>query len=313
MRLAIHLTMTPHPITSIEQSPANGDQAQGLRALVAQRRSCHAGRSSSTRTCRSIVVAGGKGGTGRSIVALNLAVAFAQRGQVVGLLDASSEFGSIEMLAGINGYWNLSHVLQGCRRFEEVVQHGPQGIQIISGVSCLTERFANQNSTRLGNKTVEQLLEFERQIDWLIVDASAASPTSAREFAWAADDLLVVATPETTAVAEAYASVKTFASGGSPRLGLLINQADSAAQAQQILDHLQHAAHSFLDVDLHRRGFIPRDSSVSASVSRREPFVSQSPKSAATAAVEQLAQRWTRPARRENEICFFERLQKGDE
>ncbi|WP_010586986.1 P-loop NTPase [Schlesneria paludicola] len=305
--------MSQTPLTSTEQQRAGSDQAHGLRALVAQRRASNAGRTSTARTCRSIVVAGGKGGTGRSIVALNLAISLAQRGQAVGLLDASSEFGSIELLCGMNGYWNLSHVLQGCRQFDEVVHQGPLGIKIISGASCLTERFCERDSSRLGLNTVEQLLEFERTVDWLIVDASGASPTSSREFAWAADDLLVVATPETTAVAEAYASIKTFASGGSPRLGLLINQAESAAQAQQILDHLQHAAHSFLDVDLHRRGFIPRDSVVSASVSRREPFVLQSPKSAATAAMEQLAQRWTRPARRENEVCFFERLQKGDE
>ena len=305
--------MSSTPITSTEQRHSSGDQAQGLRALVAQHQSKKEVLVSTDRRCRSIVIAGGKGGTGRSIIALNLAVSLARQGQSVGLLDGSADFGSIELLCGMNTYWNLSHVIQGCRRFEEVVHDGPSGVKVISGVACLAECFSEDVTSASAKNVFVRMLELERTLDWLIVDASGASSTSSREFAWAADDLLVVATPEATAVAEAYASIKTFASGGSPRLGLLVNQAESAKQAQQILDHLQHAAHSFLNVDLHRRGFIPRDAAIPMSVRQRMPFVRQSPHSAATAAVEQLAQRWTRPVRRENQICFFDRLNKSDE
>ena len=160
---------------------------------------------------------------------------------------------------------------------------------------------------RLPNSLFDQLHTYERQLDWLIVDASGASSAWVQNFASAANDLLIVTTPEPTAVAEAYASVKSLAMTGT-RLGTLINQADGVEQAQQILGRLQQVADSFLQVDLHRRGFIPRDVAVPKSVADRVPFVMQSPESPAATAVRQLAQRWTRPKQFSGNAGFFFRF-----
>jgi len=295
-------------ISPAEKHHIGGDQARSLRALAAGRATSAEACPSMGRGCHSIVVAGGKGGVGRSVIALNLAVMLAQRGDSVGLLDASPDMGNIELLSSLNGYWNLSHVVQGCRQLNEVLLRGPAGVNVLSGASCLAD--PETLLTQKVDLILQQLSTFEQKLDWLIVDASGGASAVTREFAIAADDLLIVTTPESTAVAEAYAAVKSLASATRPRLGLLVNQADSPAQAQRILDHLQQAAHSFLHVDLHRRGFIPRDVVVPVSVNARIPFVLQSPTSSATLALQTLVQRWTRPQAHDRETSFFSRLRK---
>ncbi len=290
---------------------SGGDQARGLRELVARRmastemvhRDSHDGPA---RRCHTIAVTGGKGGVGRSVIALNLAISLAQRGGSVGLLDASPDFGNIELLCGLNGYWNLNHVLQGSRQLDDVLLTGPAGIHILSGASCLTDSASSPDS--VADCLNASLCSFEKQLDWLVVDASGGAAESTRDFALAADDTLIVATPELTAVAEAYSSVKSMALSSRSRLGLLVNQADSADQAHRILDRLQQAAHSFLQVDLHRRGFISRDGAVAASVNDRVPFVIQAPDSPAAIELVKLALRWTRPHRSDGTTSFFSRL-----
>jgi flagellar biosynthesis protein FlhG len=261
-----------------------------------------------SNSCHTIVVAGGKGGVGRSVIALNLAVALSQRGDRVGLIDASPGCGNIAMLSATEGYWNLGHVLQGCRQLDDVVSTGPAGIKVLSGAACVATR--NTNDETMDNRVFEQITAFERGLDWLVVDASGGASSLSRPFVEAADDVLIVTVPEATALTDAYASVKSFALFQGPRMGLLVNQSESADLASRILDRLQHAAHSFLQVDLHRRGYLTRDSAVAASVNTRHPFVLQSPTSPASLAMKQLAQHWTRFERSTSAGGFFSRLRQ---
>lgn len=292
--------------TTSENRPFGGDQARGLRALAAHRAEPAKFDSTAVNKCHTIVVSGGKGGVGRSVIALNLAVTLSQRGSNVGLLDASPDLGNIDLLCGLNGYWSLPHVIQGSRQLGDVLLKGPAGVTILTGAASLP--CINSDCSPNRSKMFDQLTSMERELDWLIVDASGSACELTREFAFAADDVLIVATPEPTAVAEAYASVKSLSSNRRSRLGLLVNQADSELQAQRILDRLQQAAHSFLRVDLHRRGYIPRDVAIPMSVNGRVPFVIQSPESAATHALNRLCQRWIRPGLPEGTSGFFCRL-----
>ena len=224
----------------------------------------------------------------------------------VGLVDASPDYGSVELLCGLSGYWKMAHVLNGCRELSEVVLDGPGGIRILPGGADLIGEHGPRSERH--EMLVRQLIAFERQLDWLVVDASGGGMETSRAFIEAADDLLIVATPEPTSIAEAYATVKTHALTNRPRLGLLVNQAESADQAQRILDRLQQAAHAFLQVDLHRRGCIPRDRAVVESVSRQVPVVVGWPESASSQSLLQLAQRWTRLPHRNEASSFLARM-----
>ena len=227
------------------------DQALELRALVAKRKDSATDGASNTRHCHSIAISGGKGGVGRSVIALNLAIGFAQRGATVGLIDASQDLGSVELLCGLNSYWNLSHVVQGSRQISDIVQTGPAGIRVLTGASCLVNTDIRQNSQR--NGLLAQLKTFEQELDWLIIDGS----------------------------------------GGA---------------CAMILDQLQNTAHSFLRIDLHRRGYLPQDQAVQVSVNGRTPFVVQSPQSSVTTALFELIQRWSRPQSTVSVNDYFTRL-----
>ena len=261
---------------------------------------------STGRRCRTIMICGGKGGVGRSVIAVNLATAFAQNGEAVGLLDASPDFGNIDLLCGLNGYWNLSHVVHGCRTLDDVLQTGPAGIHILSGVNALLN--VRNSPTSLTDTLTGRLQSFERDLDWLIVDGSSSVCAITREMMMAADEVVIVTNDQPTAVAEAYATVKTLANSAGPRTGLLVNQSDSPQQSQQILDRLQHAAHSFLGFELHRYGYLPRDNAVPNSVQTQIPFVIGSPQSPVTQSLRQLALTWARTPSNSDRAGFFSGL-----
>lgn len=294
-------------ITSATATGSNrlgGNQALALRTLARQRLAFTTVRRDVPARCQTIMITGGKGGVGRSVIALNLAIILAQQGKSVGLLDANPDLSNAELLCGLNGYWGLSHVLQNCRQLHDVVLSGPAELKILSGGDSLAlVEPQNFPSASL----VGQFQEFESHLDVLIVDGNSGNNHAIRTLAMAADHLLIVATPEPTAIAEAYASVKSLASTGT-RLGLVVNQADTGHQSQQILDRLQQAAHSFLGTDLSRRGWIPRDPAVSVSVIERVPFVIRSPASPAATALQRISRPWLKDRSAESALGFFSKL-----
>ena len=276
----------------------HADQARELRILVAQRAALTSDLPRDARTCRSLAIVSGKGGVGKSVIALNLAVALARRGDSVCLVDASSSLGHLELLCGQNGYWNLSHVAAGSRCLEDVVLDGPCGVQIIPGASCLL----GETDSHAG--LLRKLTELEQDHDWLIIDA-VASP-----FARAVDLALIVTTPEPTAIAEAYATLKGLSATDGPLVSALVNRADSEHQALQVLERLRHAGRSFLRTDLDRAGFIPNDSAVWQSVSARRPLVEVEPNCPAQQALDRLAERLSRTVTARCETGYFQRLKQ---
>ena len=279
-----------------------GDQASELRALVARRTvATRPVTDQPSRVCRSLTVVSGKGGVGKSVIALNLAVAFARQGTPAGLLDVSQGTGSLGLLCGQNGYWNFEHVAAGTRDLKDILLTGPHGIQIVPGASHLL------TSGELRPSAVRDIATFESQHDWLIID-TGADVSAARWFAAPADCTLIVTTPEPTAVAEAYAAMKLLVAARVSAVSVLVNQADSQQQALQILDRLRHAARTFLGSDIGLAGFIPFDPAVSQSVFRRVPLIDVAPTGPAQQALEQMGQRLTRTVSARPGGRFIERL-----
>ena len=291
------------PISTLECRPT--DQARELRSLVAQRAARVQGMSQPVRTCRVIAVASGKGGVGKSVITVNLAMALAQRGDSVCLLDASSGVGHVELLCGRNAYWNLSHVAAGSRRLADITHAGPHGVQVVSGASCLLD--ASDSPMNL----LPQLTSLERQHDWLIVDTASGPSRASSPFLRAADRVLIVTTPEPTAIAEAYSAVKSLSSAEGLVISALVNRAGSIEQASQILERLRHAARSFLRADLDLAGSIPEDATVQQSVVARQPLAQFEPTCAAQQAIEQLAERMVRAVETRSEVSYFERLRRS--
>ncbi len=266
------------------------DQATILRDLID--RKPHGSRDEHARgpeRARTVAVASGKGGVGKSCLALNLAVALAQTGKRVCLLDACLGLGNIDLLCGLNGYWNLQHVVTGARSLNQIVLSGPAGVQIVPGASVISELADCPPS--LQQSLLVELGELERQNDFLIVDTSTGIHRLVRQFATAADLVLVTTVPETTAIADAYATVKALSLPDAPPLDVVVNKADSPSQAKAIAARLQQTTKTFVRSELGFAGSVAFDPAVPQSVAAREPLVLRSPNCPAATDLHQLARR----------------------
>lgn len=267
------------------------DQAQILRGMMERRtETAIVEPAAPRRQARTIAVTSGKGGVGKSNVALNLAIALSKIGHSVCLLDANLGLGNIDLLCGLNGYWNLSHVVSGARTVPEIVLEGPCGIHVVPGASGL---FDSADCSPIAQREIlSQLEELERHHEYLIIDTGTGIHRTVRQFVSAAETVLIVTTPEPTAIADAYATLKALSTGTELfQPHILVNQAESPEQAREIIARVQQTARTFLHLTVSSAGHIPRDPAVPAAVARRKPFVADGTRSAAGLAVEQLARR----------------------
>jgi len=257
------------------------DQAEQLRRMVREMR----------RHARVVAVTGGKGGTGKTNVAVNLAILLARcHRQKVMLVDADLGLANVDLLLDVQPRWNLCHVIDGLRRVEETIIVGPEGVEIVPGASGIA-RLANLEEVQR-RSLAEQLARLERRADFLIVDTSAGIGDTVVTLASSADDCLVVTTPEPPSIADAYALVKLVARRPQrPRVSLLVNMAGSRQEARRVFERLSAVAARFAGITVHDAGFIFCDGHVTRAVRRRRPFVTEFPNAQATWCVRQVADR----------------------
>lgn len=287
------------------------DQANALRGLMERRLSTPVDKSDSPAdaTSRTIAVTSGKGGVGKTNIALNLAIGLAQAGSRVCLLDANMGLGNIDLLCGLNGYWNLSHVVSGARTLKEIMLAGPENVNVIPGASGLNDVADCPASAQ--REILNQLEQLERTHDVIVIDTGTGIHQSVRRFLAAADVVLVVTTPEPTSIADAYATIKSISACEAPDIEALVNQADSPRQANAIIERLQQTARLFLRTKVVSAGSIPRDDSVVRAVARRKPFLIDNPHCPASIAIRQLAQRLNnKTSVRAASGTFFSRIWK---
>ncbi|MBI5760912.1 MAG: P-loop NTPase [Planctomycetales bacterium] len=267
------------------------DQARVLRGLMDRRGEIDSpARDHSARRVNAVVVTGGKGGVGKSVIALNLAIALAQQGQAVGLLDAVPGFGNIGVLCGLSGYWNFHHVLSGSRTVRQICLDGPGGVIVIPGGSTLLEQAASTT-----HRDVElQLAELEQTLDFLVIDAGTWGTPGVTTMVAAADHVLLITTPEPTAVAATYAVIKHVTGSlaeSAAELQVIVNRAESPEQAHETSFRLRKTSRVFLNSQPAAGVWMPEDDIVRHSVNQRVPFVIGAPEAAASQAVADLSRR----------------------
>lgn len=257
----------------------------------------------------TIAVTSGKGGVGKTNIALNLAIALARLDASVGLFDANLGLGNIDLLCGLNGYWNLSHVVTGARTLSEIVLTGPEGINVVPGASGLAEAADCPASAQ--KEIFQQLEEFEQRHDFVIIDSGPGIHRSVRDFVTAAELVIVVTTPEPTALADAYATVKALSASDGSRLEVLVNQAASEQQANVIAERLQQTSRLFVYKEVGYAGGVPFDPAVASCVLRRRPLLLDQPSSPAAQAITQIARRLKQLAHnRQQAGALFPRIRR---
>jgi flagellar biosynthesis protein FlhG len=240
------------------------------------------------RRARVVAVTSGKGGVGKTNFSTNLSLTLAQSGQRVIVLDADLGLANLHVVLGITPRYHLEHVMRGERTLREVLYPGPCDIQIIGGGSGITELANLDQRTR--DVFVNGLQELDSLADVILIDTGAGLSHNVLAFLCAVDEIIVVTTPEPTAITDAYATIKVVSrENPSARIMLVINMAHSEAEARNVADKLTMIAHQFLRIDIDCLGYIPQDPAVTRAVRAQKPFSLSEPGSPAARSVAQIA------------------------
>ncbi len=256
----------------------NSDQAAGIRRMCLP------------RLVRVFAVASGKGGVGKTNVAVNLGVALAQQGRATALLDADMGLANVDILLGLHPRYNLSHVIDGQRTLDEILVEGPGGLKIVpaaSGIQKMADLAAAQQAG-----LIRAFSGLRVPLEVLIVDTAAGISSTVVNFARACQEVVVVVCDEPTSLADAYAFIKLLNRDYKLfRFQILCNQVRTASQGRQLYEKLCRVTDRYLDVTLDYFGSVPKDEALAKAVQMQQPVVSAFPQSPAALALKSLARK----------------------
>lgn len=271
---------------------AGQEQEEGLRRWMADQGQSGQDAVSIRPSARARVMAvtSGKGGVGKSNVTLNLGIALAMQGERVILLDADLGLANINILLGVEPPYTLADVVEGELRLADILWDGPKGVRIIPGASGISRLAAADTGEIL--RIIDGFRTFEGMVDWILIDTGAGIAANVMSFVLASDEVLVVTSPEPTALADAYGLIKAiWESPENPTIRLVVNRAQGLDRSERMGRRLIELAEKMLNLEVEWAGLIQDDARVPQAISRQTPFVLAYPATIASRDVEALAKR----------------------
>ena len=229
--------------------------------------------------CKTIAFVSGKGGVGKTNIAINMSIAYAQLGKKVILIDGDLGMANVNVLLNVVPQYNLMQVINKQKTMDEIILDTELGFKFIAGANGFS---------KIANLSVEELDYFAQQFsqlsnaDIIIIDTGAGIANNVLQFVGAADEVYVVTTPEPTAITDAYGMIKIITTELGERninIKLLVNKVHSAEEGKKISDRIITIVGQFLNYKIDYIGFVYDDSVVSASVLRQKPFMIVNPTS----------------------------------
>ncbi len=270
----------------------------------------------SDRPVRVIAVTGGKGGVGKTNVSVNLAMAMAESGKKVILMDADLGLANVDVLLGLHPKHTLRDVIRGTHTLDEVMVEGPNGMLVIPASSGLQDMVHLTPVQHAG--LIRAFSSIEADVDVLIVDTAAGISDGVISFCRAAQEVVMVVHDEPASITDAYAQIKLLnREHGLFRFHILPNMAESAQEGRDVYEKIAKVTDRFLDVALDYMGYVPYDEYLVKSVRKQRAVVEAFPRSRSALAFKNLAekaQKWPLPSAAGGHLEFFvERLIQGNQ
>ncbi|MDR1905174.1 MAG: MinD/ParA family protein [Treponema sp.] len=262
------------------------DQAEKLREIMNKKNT-----PKDSKKTRIITVTSGKGGVGKTNISINMAIAYARLGKKVVVMDADLGLANVNVMLNTIPKFHLYHVIKRQKTLKEILMETEYGISIIAGASGFS-KIANLSEDERQNFINE--LNTLSSADIIIVDTSAGVSSNVLDFIAAADDAVIIATPEPTAITDAFGIIKIIASemeNLNIGLKLVVNRVKSAVEAKQVADRMINIAGQFLNIKVEYLGFIYDDNMVSQAVLRQKPFLVIDPRCKASQCVQHIVER----------------------
>lgn len=278
------------------------DQAENLRVKLKQ--------FEMIANAKAIAVVSGKGGVGKSNFSLNFSISLAKRGYSVLLFDMDIGMGNLDILMGKSSERTIVDYLSGAFSLDDCIMDGPEGIHYIGGGSGLN-KLVNLNQLNILSDELERVLA---DFDYLIFDMGAGANEGSLKFLLSVHEIIVITTPEPTALMDAYAMMKYLHLLDSMLpFKIVVNRAHTKKEGMEAIQRLSGVLKKFLNRESFSLGVLPDDRSVQQAVSRQVPFLSYNPKSKVSVALEDLVSRYIHqdiPMATSQAPSFVSRLRK---
>lgn len=265
------------------------DQAEGLRNIIKMNKNRNAPQRPLARV---IAITSGKGGVGKSNVAINLAIQLKKRGQRVIILDADFGLANIEIMFGTVPQNNLSDLIYKGKNMRDIITWGPGGVGFISGGSGIAG-LSNLSHDYL-NYIVQNLSELDDIADVVIVDTGAGISDAVLEFLVASGEVILVTTPDPTSITDSYSLLKALGTHErfnvkETQVKVLTNRVESEKEGQRLFEKLNVVVLRYLRFPLIHLGSVPQDSQLSKAVLQQKPVSLQNANAKSTMAFEAIA------------------------
>jgi len=260
------------------------DQAEALRELMQS----HPHAKSKTRI---ITVASGKGGVGKTNISTNLALAYGKLGKKVVLMDADLGLANVNVVLGIIPKYNLYHLIRRQKTMKDIIMDTGYGIQIVAGASGFA---------KIANLTDDERDSFIKELtslsfaDVIIIDTSAGVSKNVLSFVAAADEAIIVTTPEPTAITDVYGIIKIIATElDNVGLGikLVVNRVKTVTEGKKVAERIINISSQFLNLKVDYLGYVYEDPMVHQAVLKQKPFTVLDPKGKASSCIYQMVSR----------------------
>lgn len=263
------------------------DQATGLRNVLKMQ---HSGQTSQARV---LTITSGKGGVGKSNMAVNLAVQLSRLGKKVIIFDADIGLANVEVMFGAIPKYNLSDVLYKGMAMRDIISSGPMDIGFISGGSGIVE---------LNNLTREQILsvvgklsELDAMADVILIDTGAGISDSVMEFVIASPEVLLITTPDPSSLTDSYSLIKTLYRNRQfnyedVMINVIANKVNSAADGQAVYDKLSSVVSQFLNWNVNYLGLVPQDPVIEKAIRQQQVVSIYDPESVSSQAFAKIAE-----------------------
>jgi flagellar biosynthesis protein FlhG len=265
------------------------DQAEQLREIMKSRENGE-GEANGSKT-RIIAISSGKGGVGKTNISINLAIAYAQLGKKVVVMDADLGLANVNVVLGIIPKYNLYHLIRRQKKMNEIIMDTDYGIRIVAGASGFS---------KIANLTDEERDHFISELsslsnaDIIIIDTSAGVSNNVLGFIAAADDAIIVTTPEPTAITDAYGIIKIIATeieNLNLGLKLIVNRVKSVTEGKKVAERVINIAGQFLNMKIDYLGYVYDDQGVGTSVLHQKPFLVSEPNGKAAICIKHIVGR----------------------
>lgn len=253
------------------------DQAKTLRNLVRVNKAAenfeNGGIGSRPRV---LSFTSGKGGVGKSQIVANMALLFARQGYKILILDADMGLANVDIMFGVHPRFTISDVLKNERSLDDIITNVGQNIDIIPASSGMMELTSLSKIQKLN--LLNQIDRLDQDYDFLLIDTASGISKDVMYFNVAAEEIIVVTTPEPTAITDAYALIKVLhAQFKEKNFDLLVNFAKNEREALNVYQKIVNVADQFIAANISYLGYLPVDKSVGEAIRGRRPVLEKNP------------------------------------